>query len=572
MHHGDLLSAIAVSVISATALAFIARFLKLPLLVAYIVAGVVIGPKIGFGWVQSEEQIQSISEIGLILLLFIIGLEIDLKKLFKAGKAVAITGLLQAPIAAAITAAILWLVGFRNQNGQFELFYLSFGLSISSTMIVVKALYEKHELDTIAGRITLGVLVFQDIWAIIFLAVQPNLQNPEVLTLLGSFGKGVALVVFCLLLSKYVLPSLFNTIAKMPEFMLVASLAWCFLVASLATLAGLSKEMGALIAGLSISTFPYNLDVVAKVINIRDFFIMLFLVALGMAIPMPTVGILLAALGLTAIVLISRLISVFPVLMGLGEGPRVSLVSSLNLAQVSEFSLVAFSIGLGFNHISDETVSVIVFTLVITAVLSTYCIKQSHGIYLSLVPVFKKLGWQERIDAEDSKDFHTKGVFILGFFKYASALVHQIETTGNPLKNSIRVIDYNPTVLQKIQALGFDGQYGDISHFETLHHLGIEHAEVIISTVPDSLLKGTSNMNILKSAKKHAPKAKVIVISEDVQYAVDLYNAGADYVVIPRIRVSEQLTEILEKSFSWRKEGKETQSYKELMARSEILP
>ncbi|MDW8467318.1 MAG: cation:proton antiporter [Chloroherpetonaceae bacterium] len=382
MHHNELLPAIAISVMAATVLGLLARMARLPLLIAYILAGVVIGPKIGFGWVKSESEIQSISEIGLILLLFIIGLEIDLKKLFQAGKAVTITGLLQAPLCFALAWGVLWLWGFENKNGRYEQLYLAFSLAISSTMIVVKALYEKHELDTLVGRITLGVLVFQDIWAIIFLAIQPNLTSPELWPLVGSFARGAGLIVFCLLLSKYVLPYLFNTIAKLPELMLVVSLAWCFLVASLATLAGLSKEMGALIAGVSLSTFPYNLDVAAKVINIRDFFIMLFLVALGMQIPMPTASVVGVALGLSVLVLLTRAITVWPILAGLRLGRRVGIVSAINLSQISEFALVASAIGLSYKHIEAETISYIVFTLVITAVLSTYLIAASHDIFL----------------------------------------------------------------------------------------------------------------------------------------------------------------------------------------------
>lgn len=572
MPHDDFLTAVAISVIAATALAFIARFLRLPLLIAYIIAGVVVGPKIGFGWVHGEEQIHSIAELGLILLLFIIGLEIDLKKLFKAGKAVALTGLLQVPLAFGFMWLVLSALGFSNTGGKFDLIYLAFGLAISSTMIVVKALYEKHELDTTAGRITLGVLVFQDIWAIIFLAVQPNMQNPEILLLLASFGKGIALVGLCLLLSKYVLPLLFKSIAKMPEFMLVASLAWCFLVASLASLAGLSKEMGALIAGISISTFPYNLDVVAKVINIRDFFIMLFLVALGMSIPIPTGETIGYAAIFTLLVVISRGISVFPVLQSLGRGSRVAMVTSLNLSQVSEFSLVALSIGVTFNHIAETTVSSVVFALVFTAVLSTFVIRYSHTMFKFSNRFLEKIGIRD-ITTEDSDGHDSeKTVFILGFFKYASSLVYELEKSQNTLKNVIRIIDYNPVTIQHLRDIGFDAQYGDISHIETLHHLGIEEAKVVISTVPDSLLKGTTNLNILKSVRQHAPNAKTIMISEDVAESVQLYNEGADYVVLPRLNIAQQLQEKIEDAFSWSLPGTETEECQELLERKEILP
>ncbi len=159
-------------------------------------------------------------------------------------------------------------------------------------MIVVKLLYDKAELDTLPGRITLGVLVFQDIWAIVVLGIQPNLLDPQFGTLLGSLVKGALLVAASLLVSKALLPQLFRSVAKLPELMLIGSLAWCFMVSAGADAAGLSREMGALVAGVSISTFPYNMDVVAKVVSIRDFFVTLFFVALGMQIPMPTLEVI----------------------------------------------------------------------------------------------------------------------------------------------------------------------------------------------------------------------------------------------------------------------------------------
>lgn len=571
MHESHLLLAIGLSVISATILAYIAKFIKQPLIIAYIVAGIIIGPRIGFGWIANEGEIELISEIGLILLLFIIGLEIDLKKLAKAGKSVILTGILQVPISFAIGWFVLWLIGFTNADGQYSLLYLSFAIAISSTMIVVKLLYDKSELDTLPGRITLGVLVFQDIWAIIFLAVQPNLLDPQISILLGSFGKGVGLVILCLLMSKYVLPKFFYSIAKLPELILVASLAWCFLVCGLAQYAGLSKEMGALIAGVSISTFPYNLDVIAKVINIRDFFITLFFVALGMKIPVPTTNILVMAFAISFILMLTRFLSIYPILKSLKLGNRISLLPTINLSQISEFSLVICALGLSYGHISNDIVSFIVFTLVITATLSTYMIQASHPIYVFLRSMLDKIGLKDDVETVEESHVEEKSVFILGFFKNASSIIYEIEKTQSKLKDQIRIIDFNPEVLGKLKEKGFDAQYGDISHLETLHHLGIHHAKVVVSTIPDSILRGTSNMNILRAVKQHAPEAKVIVTSEDIGNSLELYQAGAAYVIVPRLMVSTLLVPLLEKASLWNKPGTETPNYRGVKERTEIL-
>lgn len=571
MEESPLLFAIGISVVIATVLAYIAKFAKQPLIIAYIVAGVIIGPKIGFGWVSSEAEIEIISEIGLILLLFIIGLEIDLKKLANAGKSVILTGLLQVPLSFAIGWVFLTLLGFSNSSGSYALLYLSFAISISSTMIVVKLLYDKSEMNTLPGRITLGVLVFQDIWAIIFLAIQPNLLDPQISVLLGSFAKGVGLVVVCLVMSKYVLPKFFYSIAKLPELILVASLAWCFLVCGLAQFAGLSAEMGALIAGISISTFPYNLDVIAKVVNIRDFFITLFFVGLGMKIPVPTFDVLGISFAISIILILTRFLSVFPILKMLKLGNRISLLPSINLSQISEFALVIGSLGLAYQHISETIVAYVVFTLVITATLSTYMIQGSHTIYLFLNKILTSIGIKE-VDEDTKEDgMSEKNIFILGFYKLASSFIHEIEKNNSKLKDQIRVIDFNPVVLQKLKDRGFDAQYGDIANIETLHHLGIHHAKVVMSTIPDSILRGTNNTNILKTIKQHSPNTKVIVTSEELQQTIELYEDGADYVIVSRLLMATQLVPLIEKADSWTKPGIETPNYKNINERDEVV-
>jgi hypothetical protein len=182
-----------------------------------------------------------------------------------------VSGISQFLLCAALGIGLAMAMGYAPGKGNFDWLYIAVTLSLSSTLIVVKLLYDKSELTTLPGRITLGVLVFQDIWAIVFLALQPSLHDPRVSMLLQSFVKGGGLVLLTLGVSRYALPRFFSFVAKVPELMLIAALAWCFLVSGAADALGLSREMGALIAGVSMSTFPYNIDVIAKVTNIRDF-------------------------------------------------------------------------------------------------------------------------------------------------------------------------------------------------------------------------------------------------------------------------------------------------------------
>ena len=244
-----LITAIGISIIAATVLAYLAHLTKQPLLLAYLAAGAAIGPQFGFGWVSSQADVRTITEIGLILLLFMIGLELNLKKLKESGKSLVATGIFQFILCAAMGLGFFMLLGFtigepfeyrifgvKVLGGEYDLLYLAVCLALSSTAIVVKLLYEKFELGTLAGRLTVGVLVFQDIWAIVVLSIQNSLSNPQILAILVQFGQAALLIAISMALSKYFLGYLFRKIARLPELMLVASLSWCFLICGLAGL------------------------------------------------------------------------------------------------------------------------------------------------------------------------------------------------------------------------------------------------------------------------------------------------------------------------------------------------
>jgi Kef-type K+ transport system membrane component KefB len=559
----SLITGIGVSIIAATVLAYLAYLLKQPLLLAYIATGAVIGPQFGFGWVQSQADIRVIAEIGLILLLFMIGLELDLKKLKESGKSLVTTGLLQFILCAAMGLGFFLLLGFtlgppfeyrifgvKIVGGQYDLLYLAVCLGLSSTTIVVKLLYDKFELDTLAGRLTIGVLVFQDLWAIVLLSIQASLNNPELLPILKQFGEAALLVAISLIFSKYILGYLFRKIARLPELLLVASLGWCFFIAGLAGLFHLSLEMGALIAGVAISTFPYNLDIIAKIISIRDFFITLFFVALGMAIPNPlhNPGMLLVA-GTAALFLVaSRFLSVFPILYFLKNGNRVSLLTSINLSQLSEFALVIVVIGVQKHQIVPDIQNIIILVFVMTSIASTYMIKYNHNLQGFLSKVLERIGIKDLKSAPaDELAAAPKDIAFLGFYRVASALIREIEDARVDIKDKVVVVDFNPRVFQRLPRHGIQVVYGDVSNPDTLHHAGIGGAKIVVSTIPDEILVGTNNFRLIKQIKRVAPQARIIVTAENPARALKLYKAGADYVYLPNQLVAQHLLEVLER-------------------------
>jgi len=546
-----LLSDLGTAIVAATVAALLARALRQPLILGYLLAGVAVGPVMGLGLVHERESIELISEIGLILLLFIIGLEMDLQKLMGSGKVLLLAGLLQFPICLGLGTALALGLGFELGGGRFDAAYVGVAMALSSTMIVVKLLYDKHELMTLPGRLTLGILVFQDVWAILVLALQPSLMNPSAMTLLGSFAKGAALVFVSLAASRYLLPRLFALIAKVPELLLVTALAWCFLVSGAASALGLSREMGALIAGVGMSTFPYNLDVIAKVVNIRDFFVTLFFVALGMQIPMPTTATLSVAIGASLFLVATRFLSVFPILFATGLGLRASLLPAINLAQLSEFSLVILALGLSLGHIAPTTVAIMTLVFSITSVASTYMIASNHELQAFLGRLLGRLGLRSPKEdaAEEEGSSGDAAVVLLGFYRDASSLVHQFEMEAKADEDSILkkmlIIDFNPQVLEELKRRGIRCLYGDIASMETLHHASISKARLVVCTLTDSVLKGTSNLRMLKQLRGHCPAASLVMASDTIAGSLALYEAGADFVFMPRMHSAHRMAEVL---------------------------
>ncbi len=547
----NLLTAVSLSLIAAAALALVARRLGQPLILGYVLAGALLGPHVGLGIVTDEAAIELIAEIGLILLLFIIGLEISIPRLARAGRSILATGLLQFPVCAALAWAAFGGVA-AGTGGRFDRLYLAVALSLSSTLIVVKLLSDKFEMGTFGGRVTLGILVFQDLWAIGFLALQPNLQDLRPGLLGRSAAAGVGLVVVAGVLARYVLPRLFRAIATSPELLLVTSMAWCLLLAGAAGWAGLSHEMGALVAGMVIAAFPYGTEVVARLSGVRDFFVTLFFVALGLKIPEPSGGLVLLALAVAVFVVLSRFLALLPIFALLRLDTRTAGVVAINIAQISEFSLVIVTLGAGYGHVSPAVGSLVLYALLMTAVLSTYGILFNHALATGLARALAAVGLARWGAAggggaaeADGRGLEERDLFLLGVSREGLAFLQHLEREHPAMKERIVAIDFNPETLDRLRADGVDAHYGDIANAETLRHAGLESAAIAVSGISDSFLKGTDNLRLLRQARTLAPKACVVVTADTIDRAAQLYAEGADYVLVPPALAAEHLYELL---------------------------
>jgi Kef-type K+ transport system membrane component KefB len=554
----------------------LAHFFKQPLILAYLVGGFIIGP-FGTGLVESEMSISTISELGLIFMLFMIGLEIDLKKIVRAGRVILFAAGGQLIGGCLLGVAFFMAIGLPLAGGKFDALYLCIACALSSTVVIVKVLYEKRELDTLPGRITLGILVLQDIFAILFLAVQPSLADLQISVILLSIGRVGVLVATALALSRYVLPHLFHQIARRPELVLLGALAWCFLIGEIAERLHLSREMGSLVAGVSLSTFPYALDVTAKVTTLRDFFITLFFVALGMTIPIPNVSVIGLALVIAAFTVVSRVITTFTPLYLMKQGLRASLLPALNLAQISEFSLVVIQTGISAGHIDTKTSSAVSFAFVILAVLSTFAMTRSDQITRLLIGPLKRIGIRD-LDHGQEEGGHAashgeaRRIVILGFFRTASALLSEIERQNKSLLDQISVVDFNPNVFRTLVERGLHVIYGDISNVDTLTHAGVGRAEIIILSVPDSLLKGANNEKLVRHVRSINPTAKIISTADLLGDVSDIYAAGADYVTVPRLSDAHELFAVINAADQSLLPAKRSELDVQLAERREVLP
>jgi Kef-type K+ transport system membrane component KefB len=572
----ELIHDLALSIVMAWLLGVVAYIARQPLILAYLVAGFALGP-FGLKWVHSEQSIHTIGELGLIFMLFMIGLEIDLKKIVRAGSVILVTSAVQIIGCFGLALGLFLLMGLTLGGGKFDALYLAAAVALSSTVIIVKVLYDKFELDTLPGRVTLGVLVLQDLFAILFLAIQPSLDNLQADVVLLSLVRVGVLLTAALLISRFTLPHLFQIIARLPELVLVGALAWCFAVAEFAEFLGLSREMGALVAGVSLSTFPYALDVTAKVTSLRDFFITLFFVALGMTIPLPTASVLGLALIVVAFTLASRLVTVFPPLYAMRQGIRASLLPAINLAQISEFSLVLIQVGVQANQVQPATASAASAAFVVLAVISTFLMTRSDAISRRAIPLFKRFGLsdldQAHAEAEpETQDERKRRIIILGFYRVASSFLAELERTHAALVEQVFVVDFNPTVYHSLKARGVKVHYGDIAHADTLVHAGITEAEIVISSIPDTLLKGTSNERLVRLIRASNPQAKIIATADVLAETQTLYAAGADYVTIARLDQANELVEVVTAAEAGLIDDMRSRLEARLRDRREILP
>jgi len=562
---------IGISLLTAGILAILFTKLKIPSIAAFLIAGIIIGP-IGLKQVTDPVNIDTIAQLGFILLLFLIGLEIDFKKILNSGKAIIVSGFLQYPLTIlfgfAAVKLMVWLGigGALLASNEYAAIYIGVIIAGSSTLLVIKLFQEHFELDTEPGRLALGMLIFQDIWVIVAILIQPNIDNPEIGPIMLSFLGISIVIVFTAIASKTVVSRAFQWIAKTPELTLMAALAWCFVVVFLgvnldtftSSLFGVNLHMavgpgmGALIAGAGIANLPHSTEIITKVSTVKDFFITLFFVALGISIPAPeSMDVIILALAIAFVAILARQLVFFPLFYFSGVDQRNAQVTSIRLAQISEFGLVIVFLGVKFGHMSPTMSSAVIFAFVITALTTPVLYNKAYDIHGWIRPLLEKIGFKAppELKVEGGSEYK---LALLGFFREASSLLHNLERDNPELVKQTLVVDFNVALHDEIAATGATVKYGDLANADTLHHLGLAQTRVIVCTIPDDLLRGIDNRTLVKNVRAIAPSAVIIANSVNLEEIENIYEAGADYVYMARLEAAVALGTAIDQALEQR--------------------
>lgn len=509
----------------AAVFAILARLLRQPLIVGYILAGIFSGPYF-LNILQSEEFIELFSRIGITALLFIVGLHLSPKVIREVGKVSLITGVGQVVFTSVIGFFIALVLGIE----RIAAFYIAIALTFSSTIIILKLLSDKGDLNKLYGKISIGFLLIQDVIAIIILLLIPSFSNtsdPDIIYTIGLLLlKGIGILLVLYFISGFIMPKASKFTAASGELLFLFSIAWGFGLASLFYILGFSVEIGALIAGVTLSMTPFAYEIGARLKPLRDFFIVLFFVLLGSQMVFDNVNILIfPAIILSLFVLIGNPVIVVILMNLLGYKRRTGFMAGLTVAQISEFSLILAALGFSIGHLSREILSLVTIVGLITIVGSTYFILYAEKIYPFVENILKLLELKKSGKKEAGVASEKHEIILFGYDRVGQDFVNVFHKLEKPFL----VVDYNPNSIKKLQAANILNRYGDAQDIEFLQDLGLHQIKLAVSTIPD--LK--TNILLTRGIREENKHAIVIVISHNVVETEELYKEGATYVIMP---------------------------------------
>ncbi|HAT1926127.1 TPA: cation:proton antiporter [Legionella pneumophila] len=534
----------------ATIVGFFCLLLRQPMIVGFIIVGILVGPAF-LGIVQSHEHIELLAELGIAVLLFLVGLKLDLHLIKTLGLVSLATGLGQVLFTS--------LIGFFIAKGlgmdSVTALYVSVALTFSSTIIIVKLLSDKHEVDSLHGRIAIGFLIVQDLVVVLAMITLSafgigHQENTAGFTthIATIFLYGITLLTFVGVFIRYLANPLVNRIAHSPELLIIFAIAFAALMATLGNYFGFSKELGGLIAGISLASTPIRDTIAARLSSLRDFLLLFFFIALGSQLSLNQLGHqVTSAIVFSLFVLIGNPLIVLAIMGVMGYRKRTGFLAGLTVAQISEFSLVFMAMGVTLGHVSTESLGLVTLVGLITIALSVYMITYSQTLYRWLEPGLsffeRTIPYREKIEIHSLKSKNDYDIVIFGLGRFGKAVAKLLIE-----KKNVLAVDFNPDEVREWEFKGYDAIYGDACDIEFVASLPLNQVKWIICTIPQHVL-GVTHQDpriILTETLKQANISSRIAVTTHHPSEMELLkNIGVDVIFQPFHDAATRAVEII---------------------------
>ncbi|MDO9365292.1 MAG: cation:proton antiporter [Methylotenera sp.] len=524
------------------AIGIVAVRFRQPLILVYIIVGIVAGPMV-LGWITMRDPLELLAQIGVAVLLFTVGLKLDLHLVRRLGPVALATGLGQL----LFTILFGYLLGMALGMNHLKALYVAIALTFSSTIIIIKLLSDKRELDSLHGRIAVGFLIVQDIAVVIAMMVMSTLNMAGAGSVFETLGlitlKLVTASLLLAIIMRYVLPRLIDLVARSQELMLLFAIAWGIALATLGESLGFSKEVGAFLAGFSLASSPYRDAMSSRLNPVRDFLLLFFFLDLGARLEFHTIdGQIGDAILLSAFVLIGNPLIVMAIMGYMGYRKRTGFMAGLTVAQISEFSIVFVAMGVTLGHIGDDALGLVTLIGLITISICTYMVLNAQPLFELVKPWLlrfeRKIPFREQVSSDMDK--MDPELIIIGLGRYGGHLALRL------LKESRQVlgVDFDPERVRELRHYGLRVAFGDVESTELADVLPLAKARWVVSTLPDVGI----NLALIASLRQHGYSGLIAAVAHTKEDALTLTQAGASTVFLPYADATEFAAETLYQS------------------------
>ena len=539
---------VAALLVLAALLGFVGTLLRQPLIVSFIAVGLVAGPGV-LDIVRSDEQIELLSELGIAVLLFLVGIKLDVKLIRSLGRTALVAGIVQIVVTTAVGYAVALALGLA----ALPALYVAVALTFSSTIIVVKLLSDRREIESLHGQVALGLLIVQDLVVVLAMIVLSavGIGSGEASgnsALFRIVGGGAAVLAFVFLFVRFIADPLTARLARAPELLICFAIAQTALFAAIGEAVGFGRELGGLLAGVSLASTQYREAISSRLAPVRDFLLLFFFIALGSRIELETLAAHApVALVLSVFVLAGKPLIMLLIMAPMGFDKRTAFLAGVSIAQISEFSLILVAMGATLGHIGGDVLGLVTLVALVTIAASTYMMARSHRLYASCEPL---LGPFDRIASRSARSRaaspvgEAADVIIFGLGRFGAAIAARLRRRGARVLG----VDFNPAVIERWRSLGFDAQYGDSTDAEFIATLPLQTVNWAVSTVPTyapGITYDDPRIALCRALRLARYAGHIAVTTHHAADVDGLKLAGADLVLEPFQDAADQAVDLI---------------------------